>query len=180
MTEPRRARVLTLAGHEYRAAVRSRLLVVLVAILVAVTVASVYIGAVDYRSQLADYRAYLDAAQAGGIQQVPPSPLALLSLLRGAMEYLEIIGAVIAITLGYLSVSRGTSQPDPALDSLPAGHPGRTGARQHPGCPGDRLDHGRGHRVAPPSSASGSSATTGSAATRSSSSSWPTSPRSST
>ena len=106
MTDSRRRRVLTLAHHEYRAAVRSRLLVTLVAILVSVTLASVYIGAVDYRSQLADYQAYLDAARAGGIQQVAPSPLALLSLLRGAMEYLEIIGAVIAITLGYLSVSR--------------------------------------------------------------------------
>src|SRR3990172_11547124 len=36
----------------------------------------------------------------------PTSPLAPLSLLRGAMEHLEIMGAVIAIALGYLTVSR--------------------------------------------------------------------------
>lgn len=100
------SRVLTLARHEYRAAVRSRLLLSLLTILVAVTVVSVYIAAVDYRSQLADYQAYRAAAQAQGLTRVAPPALALLSLLRGALEYLEIIGAVIAIALGYLSVSR--------------------------------------------------------------------------
>jgi len=106
MNSPRRTRVLALARHEYRAAARSRVLLGLLAVLVLTTIASVYIGAVDYRSQLADYQAYRAAAQSSGLQRIAPSPLALLSLLRGAMEYLEIIGAVIAITLGYLSVSR--------------------------------------------------------------------------
>lgn len=102
----RSTRVRTLAHHELRAATRSRLLVVLAAILVVVTVVSVYVGAVDYRSQIADYAAYLQAARASGVTQLPPPPLRLLSLLRGAMEYLEIIGAVIGVALGYLSVTR--------------------------------------------------------------------------
>jgi ABC-type transport system involved in multi-copper enzyme maturation permease subunit len=99
-------RIFTLAHHEYRAAVRSRILIALIGILVAVTVASVYIASVEYRSQLADYEAYRIAATASGLTRVAPSPLALLSLLRGAMEYIEIIGAIVAIALGYLSVSR--------------------------------------------------------------------------
>lgn len=101
-----RSRVMTLARHEYRSAVRSRVLLALVAILVVVTAASVYIASVDYSSKLADYQAYRAAAQAGGLTQIAPSPLRLLSLLRGAMEYVDIIGAIIGITLGYLSVSR--------------------------------------------------------------------------
>lgn len=105
MREPLQ-RTLTLARHEYRAAVRSRALVALTAVLVAATVASVYVASVDYRSQLADYQAYVSAATAGGVTRLAPSPLALLSLLRGALEYIEIIGAIIAIALGYLSVSR--------------------------------------------------------------------------
>ncbi|MEO7572847.1 MAG: ABC transporter permease subunit [Acidimicrobiales bacterium] len=113
-------RVLTLARHEYRAAVRSRVILGLFAVLAVATMASVYVGAVDYRGQLADYEAYRAAAQAGGVTQIAPSPLALLSLLRGAMEYLEIIGAVIAITLGYLSVSRErTGRTLPLLRSRP-------------------------------------------------------------
>jgi len=104
-----RSRVLALAQHEYRAAVRSRILLALLAILMAVTAVSVYIASVDYRSQLADYETYKAAAQAGGITQIAPSLLAPLSLLRGSLEYLEIIGAVIAIALGYLTVSRERS-----------------------------------------------------------------------
>jgi ABC-type transport system involved in multi-copper enzyme maturation permease subunit len=102
----RSARVRTLAHHELRAATRSRLLVVLASILVLVTVVSVYVGAVDYRSQIADYNAYLKAAAASGVTQLPPPPLRLLTLLRGAMEYLEIVGAVIGVALGYLSITR--------------------------------------------------------------------------
>jgi len=101
-----RSRVMTLARHEYRAAVRSRALISLVAILAIVTFVSIYIAAIAYRSALADYQAYVAAAQAGGVQLVAPSPLRLLSLLRGAIEYIEIVGAIIAITLGYLTVSR--------------------------------------------------------------------------
>lgn len=102
----RTARVVVLGRHEYRAAVRSRILVTLLGILVTVTLASVYIASVAHRSQVADYQTYKDAAVAGGLTQIAPSPLAPLSLLRGAFEYLQIIGAIIAITLGYLSVSR--------------------------------------------------------------------------
>ena len=99
-------RIVTLAHHEYRSALRSKILVTLLVILMVVTAVSVYIAAVTYRGQLADYTAYKNAAQAGGLARIAPSPLAPLSLLRGALEYLEIIGAVIAIMLGYLSVSR--------------------------------------------------------------------------
>ncbi len=100
---------MTLARHEYRAAVRSRILLVLVAILVVATAASVYIAATGYRSQLADYETYRSAAQSQGIQRIAPSPLRLLSLLEGAMEYLSIIGAIVGITLGYLTIARERS-----------------------------------------------------------------------
>jgi len=83
--------------------------------MIIVTFASVYVGAVDYRSQLADYQAYKNAAQANGLSQIAPSPLAPLSLLRAAMEYLEIVGAIIAITLGYLSMTREFASGTPPL-----------------------------------------------------------------
>lgn len=113
-------RILQVARHEYRAAVRSRVLTVLLAILVTATAVSVFVGATDYASQLAEYDAYRAAAQAQGLTRIAPSPLAVLSLLRGAFEYLEIVGAVIAITLGYLSVSRErASRTLPLLRSRP-------------------------------------------------------------
>jgi len=115
MIDSARSRILTLARHEYRTAVRSRILVALLAIVITITAISVYIGSVDHRSKLADYEAYKAAARAGGITQIAPSLLAPLSLLRGSFEYLEIIGAVIAITLGYLTVSRERSNRTLAL-----------------------------------------------------------------
>ncbi|MEO6570937.1 MAG: ABC transporter permease subunit, partial [Ilumatobacteraceae bacterium] len=102
----RRRRVIALARHEIRAATRSRVLVVLLAILTTVTTVSVLIAAIDYRSQVADYQTYVASATAGGVQRIAPSPLRPLSLLRTPIEYLAIVGSVIAITLGYLSVAR--------------------------------------------------------------------------
>lgn len=113
-------RIITLARHEYRSAVRSKILIVLLGILVTVTAVSVYIASVDYASKLADYQAYVNAATTSGLDHIAPSPLAALSLLRGAMEYLEIIGAVIAIALGYLTVSRErTNRTLPLIRSRP-------------------------------------------------------------
>jgi ABC-type transport system involved in multi-copper enzyme maturation permease subunit len=100
------SRIRALAGHEFRAAVRSRILVTLLGILTVATVASVYIASVAHRSQVAEYQAYKDAATASGLDRIAPSALAPMSLLRGAFEYLQIIGAVIAVTLGYFTVQR--------------------------------------------------------------------------
>lgn len=119
-TGARRDRVLALAAHEYRAAVRSRVLLSLLVILVGLTVVSVYVAATGYAAQLADYQAYLSAAKASGVTLSAPSPLVLLDLLRGAFEYIEIIGAVVAIALGYLSISRErTSRTLPLLLTRP-------------------------------------------------------------
>lgn len=99
-------RIRVLARHEYRAAARNKVLAAFLITLVTVTAVSILIGAIDYRSKLDAYNAYKHSAQASGISRVAPLSLQVLSLLRGAIEYIEIIGAVIAIALGYLSVAR--------------------------------------------------------------------------
>jgi ABC-type transport system involved in multi-copper enzyme maturation permease subunit len=99
-------RLLALAGHDYRAAFRNRVLTALLLILLFVTTVSVLVAAFDYQAQLADYESYKAAAAAAGIDTIAPLPLRPLQLLRPVVEYLEIIGAVIAIALGYLSVAR--------------------------------------------------------------------------
>lgn len=114
-TGSRRIRVTALARHEIRAAARSRVLVALLAILATVTTVSVLIAALDYRSQVADYQNYVASATASGVTRIAPSPLRPLSLLRSSIEYLEIVGGVIAITLGYLSVGRERSNRTLAL-----------------------------------------------------------------
>lgn len=120
MNTPSLLRIRALAAHEYRAAVRSRVLLTLIGILTIATIASVYVAAAAHRAQVADYQAYKDAATASGLDRIAPSNLAPMSLLRGAFEYLQIIGAVIAVALGYLTVQRERSNRTlPLLRSRP-------------------------------------------------------------
>jgi ABC-2 type transport system permease protein len=98
--------VLTLAGHEYRSAVRSRVLILLIAGMVVVTAGSVTIASYDFSAQVADYNAYLRDAKAAGTAVTAAPQLFPLQLMRGVIEYIQIIGAVIAIGLGYLGIAR--------------------------------------------------------------------------
>lgn len=106
MTDRSPSAVLTLAGHEYRAAVRSRVLVLLIASMVVIAAVSITIASYDFKAQVADYQAYLDQLKAsGGAVAVRPQ-LFPLQLMRGVVEYIQIIGAVIGIGLGYLTIAR--------------------------------------------------------------------------
>ncbi len=102
-------KVWTLARHEYQAAVRSKSLVALLATFIIVTTVSILIAAFTFKSKLADYNTYKAAAQAAKQTYIAAPQLFPLQLLRGAIEYVEIIGSVIAITLGYMSVARERS-----------------------------------------------------------------------
>lgn len=106
MTSSSPNRVLTLAGHEYRSAVRSRVLLLLMASMVVITAVSITIASYDFKAQLVDYKAYVDQAKAAGLTTIAAPQLFPLQLLRGVIEYIQIIGAVIAIGLGYLTVAR--------------------------------------------------------------------------
>ena len=102
-------KVWTLAKHEYRAAVRSKTLVALLATFIIVTTVSILIAAFTFKFKLADYNTYKAAAQAAKQMYIAAPQLFPLQLLRGAIEYVEIIGSVIAIALGYVSVARERS-----------------------------------------------------------------------
>ncbi len=109
MTRHHKSNVLTLARHEYRSAVRSGVLVLLVMSMVIVAAGAITIASYDFRAQVADYAAYLAQAKAAGTTITTPPQFFPLQLLRGVIEYIQIIGAVIAIGLGYLSVARERS-----------------------------------------------------------------------
>jgi ABC-2 type transport system permease protein len=98
--------VRTLAAHEYRSALRSRVLVLLILSMVAISAGSITIASFDFRAELADYEAYVEDAKAAGATVIPPPQFFPLQLLRGVIEYVQIIGAVLGIGLGYLSIAR--------------------------------------------------------------------------
>jgi ABC-2 type transport system permease protein len=106
VTSGSRSAVLTLAGHEYRSAIRNRVLLLLIVSMVLIAAGSITIASYDFRAQLADYTSYVEQAKAAGAKLIAPPQLFPLQLLRGVIEYVQIIGAVFAIGLGYLSIAR--------------------------------------------------------------------------
>jgi ABC-2 type transport system permease protein len=81
-------------------------LLALIASMMIVTTVSIVIASYDFSAQLADYARYKAAAQGAGVGRIAPPTLFPLQLLRASVEYIQIIGAVIAIALGYLGVAR--------------------------------------------------------------------------
>ena len=106
--------IWTICRKELRDFMRSRNFVLLLVFLVAIMVISMAVSAADFRTKIADYSHYVVALQASGSTVSQPPQLFALQLLRGSIEYLELIGALLAIILGYGMVAkekqRGTLQ----------------------------------------------------------------------
>jgi ABC-type transport system involved in multi-copper enzyme maturation permease subunit len=102
-------KIWALAQHEFRSAVRSKALFALFVVFVLVTSVSILIAAFAFKTKVVDYNAYKAAAQAAGATYIAAPQQFPLQLLRGAIEYVEIIGSIIAIALGYVSVAQARS-----------------------------------------------------------------------
>ncbi len=94
---------------------RDRLFAVLIGFLAIATLISVGVAAASFRTELDAYTLYVQQLAASGSATPPAAPqLFPLQLLRGGVEYLEILGALFAIVLGYGTVAkekyRGTLQ----------------------------------------------------------------------
>jgi ABC-2 type transport system permease protein len=92
---------------ELRDMVRNKLLIVLFALLAFVILSAILVAAIDFHSKVADYQQYKVALKQAGSSVFPHSPeLFPLKLLIGGLEYLEIIGALLAIIVGYGMVAK--------------------------------------------------------------------------
>lgn len=104
-----------IAGKELLDLRRDRLFAVLIGFLAIATLISVGVAAASFRTELDAYNLYVQQLAASGSTTAPAAPqLFPLQLLRGGVEYLEILGALFAIVLGYGTVAkekyRGTLQ----------------------------------------------------------------------
>ncbi len=101
-------KILTVAKKEYADALRNKVFLTFLLFLLGLTVISIFIGSLDFKSKVSIYqKAYLELVQSGqSVSSLVRPAFYPLQLLRGSIEYLEIIGAVLAITLGYLSIAK--------------------------------------------------------------------------
>jgi len=97
-----------IARKEFRDSIKSKLFLTLVSFLILLIVVSIVVSSFDFKSQVADYRSSAKILKdMGKSSEIPDMPQFFpLKSMRGVIEYIEIIGAVIGIILGYLSISR--------------------------------------------------------------------------
>ncbi|HEY3375380.1 MAG TPA: ABC transporter permease subunit [Candidatus Aquicultor sp.] len=94
--------IRTIIAKELKDILRSRSFLILCAVLAIVVILSLVIASMDFHAQLADYQQYLQALrQNGGMATQSAPQFFALQQLRSSIEYLEIIGAIVAIIVGY-------------------------------------------------------------------------------
>jgi ABC-2 type transport system permease protein len=99
--------VLVIARKELLDLRRNRFLLAILGFVLVAVVISVVVSATQFGTKLNDYNTYLDALRAAGNTTTPAAPqLFPLQLLRGSIEYLEILGALFAIVMGYGTIAK--------------------------------------------------------------------------
>jgi len=98
---------LVIARKELLDLRRNRFLLAILGFVLVAVVISVVVSATQFGTKLDDYNTYLDALRAAGSTTTPAAPqLFPLQLLRGSIEYLEILGALFAIVMGYGTIAK--------------------------------------------------------------------------
>ncbi len=100
--------IFTIAKKEYTDSVRNVLFLTLLLFLFLLVGISLLVTAFNFQSQVAQYNAAIaqlhSTGQTGALLEKPQyNPL---QMLRGTVEYLEIIGAIIGVILGYISIAK--------------------------------------------------------------------------
>lgn len=109
-------KTIAIARRELLDLRRNRLLVAVLGLVLLAVSVSVYIASLNFAGQLSAYNTYVSALKASGSTVVPAAPqLFPLQLLRGSIEYLEVLGALFAVIMGYGAVAKERSRGTLAL-----------------------------------------------------------------
>ncbi len=98
-------KIFIIAKKEFKDILRSRIFVFVLLMLFALTIISLFVSELVFKDQVTQYNNSLAILKSIGKLPASPSPqLFPLNLLRGVVDYIEIIGAILGIFLGYISV----------------------------------------------------------------------------
>jgi ABC-type transport system involved in multi-copper enzyme maturation permease subunit len=100
--------IITIAKKEFKDAIRNKVFLTFLIFLLGLTAISIYVGSVNYQAKVSLFeKTYAQLIASGQPANTLIKPEFFpLQLLRATIEYLEIIGAVLAISLGYLSIAK--------------------------------------------------------------------------
>ncbi|MHB9150351.1 MAG: ABC transporter permease [Thermoleophilia bacterium] len=98
--------VLTIAGKEIRSAYRNRMILLITVLFLALSVLSVYIGGSTKTAEVRLYNETVAMLTAQGTTSLPPAPeISTLTMLGNFTEYVAIVGAILAVMLGFDSLT---------------------------------------------------------------------------
>lgn len=102
------AKIFAVAKKEFTDALKNKVFLVFLAFLLFLIGTSIVVASFDFQSKVVVYQnALIKLKQSGQVVENLSEPQFFpLQLLRGAIEFLEIIGAILAIVLGYLSIAK--------------------------------------------------------------------------
>ena len=93
--------ILILAKKEFKTAYKDKVFLVIMLLFLIMSVASVYIGSTTKNAEMKAYQDIVSVTQASG-GAIPAAPeIYPLAILRNIIEYITMIGAVLAIFLGF-------------------------------------------------------------------------------
>lgn len=94
--------VMTIARKEFRTAFRSRIFLTVMILFLGLSILSVYIGSTTKRAEMRIYNETVAELQAQGAAVLPAPPeIHTLTILANLIEYISIVGAILAVILGY-------------------------------------------------------------------------------
>ena len=97
---------IIIAKKEWKDIVRNKIFLYTMIMLGILVLTSLIVSVLVINSQLKEYNKSLEELkQIGRELSTPPPTLYPLNLLRGVVDYIEIVGAILGIVLGYISIS---------------------------------------------------------------------------
>jgi ABC-2 type transport system permease protein len=98
-------KVIIIATKEIRTALRSKLFLTITLLFLGLSILSVSIGSVTKEAEMRIYNETVASLQAAGSSAIPnPPEIHTLTILSNLTEYVAIVGAILAIVLGYNSI----------------------------------------------------------------------------
>ncbi|MCA9911955.1 MAG: ABC transporter permease subunit [Anaerolineae bacterium] len=94
--------IKVIALKEIRTALRSKLFLTITLLFLGLSILSVYIGSTTKNAEMRIYNETVASLTAQGVTQLPLKPeISTLTILSNLTEYIAIVGAILAIILGY-------------------------------------------------------------------------------
>lgn len=101
-------KIITIAKKEFSDSVKNKLFIVLLVFLIGLVATSITVTSYDFQNKVIEYNKSVQILESlhKSADSITAPQFYPLKMLRGVMDYLEIIGAVIGIILGYLSIAK--------------------------------------------------------------------------